>query len=119
VIVWVAPLIDNPLIVLVVFALMIPPSVRLPELVRTLALEKKLMLPVVPLPSCKVCLFVVPRTPVAVSDVAPIVPAETDAVGVPPATLVNANFALLVAVEPSSRSSVMLVGDSAFAFLWR
>jgi len=46
--VCVEALIERPLIVCDVFAAMIPPSVRLPELVRTLALEKKLMLPVVP-----------------------------------------------------------------------
>src|SRR5579872_5532700 len=46
--VCVAALIDRPLIVLVVAAVMIPARVRLPEVVRTLAPEKKLMLPVEP-----------------------------------------------------------------------
>jgi len=111
-------LIESPLIVLVVFAAMIPPierllaRVRLPALVRVFALEKKLMLPVEPLPNCNVCLFVVPRTPVPVSNVALLpLPAEIEAVGTPPATLVNANFALVVACDPSSKSSVV--------FLWK
>jgi len=35
--------------------------------------------------------------------------ADTDAVGVPPAILRKPNFALLVAVDPRSRSSVMFL----------
>jgi len=86
----------------------VPASVRLPVDVRTLALEKKLMLPVVPLPSCKVWLLVVPSIPVAVRDVAPVVP-EIEAVGVPPATLVKANFAEAVDVPPSRKSCVVIL----------
>jgi len=103
----VAALIDNPLIVLVVAA-----SVRLPAFVSELLLEKKLILPVVALPNWSVCLLVVPNTPVAVNEVAPVVPA-IDAVGVPPATLVKANFALLVAVEPNNKSSLVFNCASA------
>src|SRR5579872_3304218 len=43
--VWVAALIDRPLIVLVVAALIMPAMVRLPLVVRILAFEKKLILP--------------------------------------------------------------------------
>src|SRR5579862_1510863 len=123
--VCVAPLIERPLMVLVVAALMMPPSerlftrVRLPALVRLFAFEKKLILPVVPVPNWSACLLLVPRTPVAVSVVAPVIPADKEAVGVPPATLVKANFALVVAVDPRRRSSVMLVGESALLFLWK
>src|SRR6266480_4073585 len=70
--VWVAPLIDRPLMVLVGFAAIIPPRLRLPAresvpvLVRKLAFEKKLMLPVSVSPNCRVCPFVVASIPVAV-----------------------------------------------------
>jgi len=104
--VCVAPLIESPLMVFVVFAAIIPAIVRFPEVVSEFALEKKLMLPVLLLPSCKVCLFVVARMPLAVSDVDPVV-ADREAVGVPPATLINANFAELVALEPRRRSCVL------------
>jgi len=87
----------------------LPASETFPNESSTLALEKKLILPVVPVPNCNVCLFVVPRMPVAVRDVAPIVPAETDAVGMPPATLVKANLADVVAVLPISRSCVVFL----------
>ena len=61
-------------------------------------------LPVVAEPSCKVCAFVVPITPVAVWNEAPVVPAEKEAIGVPPALLRNANFALDVEVPPNNTS---------------
>jgi len=111
--VCVAPLIERPLIVLAVCAVMPPPRLRLlaserfPVLVRVFAFEKKLILPVDALPSCKVCLFVVPRIPVPVRKAALLPdPAEIEAVGTPPATLVKANLADAVAVLPSRRSSV-------------
>lgn len=63
------------------------------------------MLPVVGVPMVKVCLLLVPKTPVAVSEVAPVEP-EIEAVGVPPPTLVKANFALVVALLPSNKSWV-------------
>src|SRR5579872_847961 len=84
--VWVAALIERPLMVLVVAA-----RVRFPPVVKTLAEEKKLILPVEAFPNWSVCLFIVAKTPVAVSDVAPVVP-EREAVGVTPATFVNANL---------------------------
>src|SRR5579872_1171730 len=62
--VWVAALIDKPLMVLVVAALMIPASVRLPEVVKTFAPEKKLILPVEPRVSD--CPLVVPNVPLPV-----------------------------------------------------
>jgi len=58
---------DRPLMVLVVFAVMMPPierlfaRVRLPALVRLFAPEKKLTLPVVP--RVRLWPLVVPRTP--------------------------------------------------------
>jgi len=70
------------------------------------------MLPVEGVPNCKVCLLLVPSTPVEVSEVAPVVPA-IEAVGVPPATLVKAKAALLVALEPSSRSCVVFLSKMA------
>ncbi len=112
--VCVEPLIERPLIVLLVAAEMIPARERLPELVRALLLEKKLILPVFASPSCKVCLLLVARIPLPESDVA-LLPelAEIEAVGVPPATFSKANLAELEDVPPSSRSSVTLNGASA------
>ena len=80
-----------------------------------LAVLKKLTVPLlVVLPRVKFCLLVVKILPVASMESAPLIPAETEAVGVPlPVTLVKANLALLVAVEPRSRSSVILKGESA------
>ena len=71
-------------------------------------------LPVFVSPRVKFCLLVVPKTPRPVRYVA-LFPefAEILAVGVPPATLRNANFALAVAVEPKSTSRVLLYGESA------
>jgi len=76
-------------------------------------------LPVEALPSVRLWALVVPRIPVALSDNAILFAPEIEAVGVPPATLVKANLALLVAVEPSKRSSVMLVGANAPPVLCR
>ena len=68
------------------------------------------MLPVVLPPSVKVWRLVVARLPVAVRNVPPVVPAESVAVGVLPALIpVTANRALLVAVLPSRRSSVVFL----------
>src|SRR5579872_3225503 len=90
----------------------LPARERLPRVSRTLAFEKKLILPVEPFPNWRVCLLLVPRTPVAVSEVAPVVP-ETEAVGVPPATLVTANLAELVAVPPRRKSCVVFLSTIA------
>src|SRR5438876_10619256 len=49
-------------------------------------------------PSCNVCALVVPRTPVAVREVALLLAPETEAVGVPELTLITANFAEVVDV---------------------
>src|SRR6266404_8451298 len=98
--------------VLVVFAAMIPPRLRLPArerlpaLVSWLALEKKLILPVLLSPSCKVCPLVVASVPVAVRYVALLLSPEILAVGVPEFTLMKANFADAVALDPSKRSCV-------------
>src|SRR5579859_37623 len=73
----------------------------------------KTMLPVLLSPSVKDCFAVVASVPAAERYTPPGVPAETEATGVPPATFINANFAELVAVDPSSRSSVMLSGESS------
>lgn len=94
------------------------PSVILKALLAALLAERR-MLPVVEFPSCNVCAFVVPRTPVPVSVVA-LFPelAEILAVGVPePIMLRTANLAEVVAVAPSKRSSVILNGDKAPEFL--
>ena len=85
----------------------LPARVRLPVVVRTLALEKKLILPVVP--RVRVCPLVVPMVPLPVRDKALFPVPEILAVGVPPATLMKANFAELVALEPSKRSSVVFL----------
>ena len=47
-------------------ARILPARVRFPAEVNTLALEKKLTLPVDPEPSVKLCLFVVPSVPLPV-----------------------------------------------------
>ncbi len=70
--------------------------------------------PVVEFPSVKVCMFVVPKTPVPVSVVA-LLPelALIVAVGVPPAIFMKAIFAEDVLVAPSKMSSVIFVGLKA------
>src|SRR6185369_9649466 len=61
-----------------------------------------------------VCALVVPRFPAPVKKVLLSgVPAEIEAVGTPLATLLKANFAEAVAVDPSKRSSVIKAGASA------
>src|SRR5258706_5088306 len=94
---------------------MLPPNVRLPLLVNELALLKKLIFPVLLSPIVNVWLFVVAITPALFRVMFP----EIDAVGIPDALLMNANFALLVEVPPSNKSSVILVGDRAPLFLWK
>src|SRR5690348_4228043 len=71
----------------------------------------KVILPVVLPPRVKFWKLVVPKTPAPERKVAllPLL-AEILAVGAPVRLLINANFALLVAVPPRSRSSVELVG---------
>ena len=95
-------MIDKPLMVLVVAA-----RVRLPPVVKTLAFEKKLMLPVDP--RVKDWPLVVPKVPVAVRYVALLFAPEIEAVGLPPATFKNPNLAEPVAVAPRSRSSVVIL----------
>src|SRR6266568_106132 len=87
-----------------------PAIERFPALVSALALEKKLMLPVLTLPNWRVCLFVVPKTPVPVKKLA-LLPelAETLAVGTPELTLMKANLADVVALLPSKRSCVAIL----------
>src|SRR5258705_8958572 len=113
---------ESPLMVFTTPALIMPARVRLPVEVSLLDAEKKLMSPVVELPSCRVWKFVVPSTPLPVRVVAPVAasPEEIVAVGVPaPVLLMKANLELLVAVPPRSRSSVMLRGERAPRFLWK
>ena len=92
----------------------LPARERLPRVSRTLAVEKKLMLPVEPFPNWRVCALVVPRTPFPVREVAlfPLL-AEIVAVGVPELTLVNANLAEVVALDPRSRSWVVFLSKIA------
>jgi len=105
------------------FSPVVPPKVpfpareRFPSVSITLLLEKKFTLPVVP--SVRLCPLVVPIVPVDVNDNAILFAPEMEAVGVPPATLVKANLAEPVAVEPRSRSSVIFVGAKALLFLWK
>lgn len=101
-----------------------PVWVKLPEsvvastkLIRPVP-EFKTMLPVVSPPKVKVCALVVPRLPAPVRNVLLfVVPAEIEAVGVPPATFMKANRAEAVEVLPSKISSVKFVGVKAPAFL--
>ena len=83
-----------------------PASVRLPWVSRTFAELKKLMLPVEP--SVKDWPLVVPSVPLPVKKSAlfAVVPAIL-AVGVPAPTLRKPNFAELVALAPSRRSSLV------------
>jgi len=83
-----------------------PARERLPRVSRTLALEKKLILPVEP--SVRDWPLVVPSVPLPVRYAALLPVPEILAVGVPPATLVTANFAEAVEVPPTSRSRVVL-----------
>ena len=64
------------------------------------------MFPVVLPPKVKVLLLAVPMTPDASNESAcpAAFCAEREAVGVPPATLITANFALLVAFAPRRKS---------------
>ena len=68
-----------------------------------------MILPVLVVPSVNVCLFVVPIVPSPVSERALLPVPEMEAVGVPPATFKKPNLALVVAVEPSNRSSVVFL----------
>ena len=70
------------------------------------------MFPVVPPPRVRVWFAVVCRVPFADRYVPPATPAESDAVGVPPAIFRTANFALAVDVPPRSKSSVVIFGLS-------
>jgi len=80
------------------------------EWIRPVPKPNKSILPVVSEPSVSVCLFAVPIVPVPVRNRAlPPAFAEIDAVGVPPATLLKANFALDVAAAPRSKSSVVFL----------
>lgn len=75
------------------------------------------MLPVDKEPRLSVCMFVVPSTPPPVRNVA-LLPlfADIDAVGVPPATLMKANFALADDIPPNKTSYVELLGEMALVF---
>lgn len=93
-----------PTVIAVPLTVKLLPNVNAPAEVRLLVGLKKLMLPVLASPTVKVCLLVVASVPVALMYRPPVRPAEREAVGVPPAMLVTANLAELVAVEPSKRS---------------
>ena len=84
-----------------------PLSVKLPVLVIKLLPLKKFTLPVVP--RVRDWPFCVPITPLPLSESAFVPVPEIEAVGVPPATLRNPNFALAVALDPSKRSSVVFL----------
>jgi len=80
------------------------------KLLFRIVLLERTILPVEVVPSVRLCLLLVPRTPVPVKKEALLPdPAEIEAVGTPPATLVKANFAELVACEPRSKSSVVFL----------
>src|SRR5258708_1310358 len=74
--------------------------------------ELMTIFPVVAPPMVNVFIFNDWIVPFALSE-SPFVPADIDAVGVPPATLINANFADVVAAAPNSRSLVVFNGASA------
>ncbi len=65
------------------------------------------------LPRVKLCIAVVPRTPVAVKVAAPAVPAEIVAVGVPLLIFTKPALAEEVAEPPTKRSQVSLSGERA------
>lgn len=96
----------------------VPAPVRLaPEAVSDVVPpEARTIFPVLVSPRVSDCLAVVAILPAAFMYKPPVVPAESEAVGVPPAMLVTANRALEVAVAPRSRSSVILTGVIAPAF---
>src|SRR5260221_631921 len=81
--------------------------------------EVKTTFPVLLPPSVRLCALVVPRLPSPVKKVVLLdrFP-EREAVGTPDATFSKANFAALVEVPPSRRSSVILRGLKAPLFLW-
>ena len=72
--------------------------------------ESMTILPVVLFPMVSDCLAVVASVPEAVKNAAPLVPAETDAVGVPLDTFKTANFAEELACPPIKKSTVELIG---------
>src|SRR5581483_115470 len=92
-------------------------SVFFPERERRVELlGVSLIPPVVVPPNVNVWFAVVCNAPVAVRKVPPAVPADNEAVGVPPATFNTANFAKIVVEElvadpPTRRSKVLLVGN--------
>ena len=69
------------------------------------------MFPVVLPPRVNVWLAVVAKLPAAVKYAAPVLPAETEATGVPPATFRTANLAEVLEIPPIRRSRVLFVGD--------
>ena len=69
------------------------------------------MLPVLLSPKVRVCFVVVANLPSAVRYAEPALPAETEATGVPELTFSTANFAEVVAFDPSSRSNFRLLGQ--------
>jgi hypothetical protein len=67
--------------------------------------------PVEEVPRLRVCILVVPKVPLPVKKAAVLaVEPAIVAVGVPPATLVNANLAEAVEVPPRRTSTVLLYG---------
>lgn len=94
-----------------------PPAVRLrPFAVRaTDPREAMLTLPVEPPPIVKLLMFVVDKFPLPVMYVATFATfPEIEAVATPvPSNPVNANLALLVALAPKRRSTVLFFGNKA------
>ena len=70
-------------------------------------------LPVPAAPRVSVWPFVVLRIPVAVNESALLLAPEIEAVGVPAPTLRKPNFAELVALDPSKRSSLVFLSNMA------
>jgi len=70
----------------------------------------KVSCPVVAPPRVRFCAFVVPRFPLPVRNVALFPVPAIVAVGVPLLTLITANFAAVVLVPPTAKSSVVLIG---------
>jgi hypothetical protein len=73
----------------------------------------KVIFPVVALPKVRDCFAVVARVPSAVIYILPLVPALTEAVGVPLLTPRTANFALDEVAPPTSKSEERLTGERA------
>src|SRR5579864_6923779 len=82
----------------------LPVTARVPLIVVRPEPGLRTILPLDAEPSVRVCALVVVIVPSPVSERALLPVPETEAVGVPPALFMKANFALVVAFPPTSRS---------------